>query len=248
MDDTLEKRPKPQLQSSSSNQDGEDEVANVKILPAVTLQIWGSLLNRRGYEVSGTELVRTTSAPAALFGGACATDGGDNDDFRTPDIQQPGKSVISAFRRATSFAPVKSLESEGGGGTSSVTSRQQPFRRTTTTTSTNTNMLVKSVLAVETNGESSTSSEAAAIHEPVAGPSNFPANAMFAGYKFRALGEAKTQAVKNAVESYGGRMVNEWDEEVDFIIVRLVRYVSLKETFYLILLRAFFLFFSFQWE
>jgi DNA replication regulator DPB11 len=47
---------------------------------------------------------------------------------------------------------------------------------------------------------------------------------MFAGYKFSALGEAKSQNVKNAIESYGGRMVNGLDEEVDFIIVRLVRY------------------------
>jgi hypothetical protein len=48
---------------------------------------------------------------------------------------------------------------------------------------------------------------------------------MFSGYRFRALGEAKTPAVKSAVESFGGQMVLEVDDEVDFIIVRLVRYV-----------------------
>ncbi len=201
MDEPPEKRPKPQTIPSTQND--EDEMAQVKILPAVTLQIWGSLLNRRGYEVSGTELVRTTSDPA-VFG---ATD-------EPPEIK-PGQSVISAFRRATSFAQAKLGETEG------ASTSRQPFRRMTTSA----NVFVKAgtpLSAVpEMNGEFSTS----AVHEFVAGPSNF-ATMMFTGYRFRALGEAKSSAVKNAVESYGGRVVNEWDEEVDFIIVRLVRYVE----------------------
>ncbi|KAF9450451.1 hypothetical protein P691DRAFT_725915 [Macrolepiota fuliginosa MF-IS2] len=189
-------------QSTSNNQDEDDEgeMATVKVLPAVTLQIWGSLLSRRGYQVSGTELVRTTSAPA-VFG---AID-------ESPEFEA-GKSVISAFRRANSFAPCKLDETEGGS-----TSRQ-PFRRATTSG----NVFVKSATplsAIPKNGESSTS----AFVEPVAGPSNEPLyNRMFVGYKFLALGEAKTSAVRNAVESYGGQMASESDEEADFIIVRLV--------------------------
>ncbi|XP_006458959.1 hypothetical protein AGABI2DRAFT_183783, partial [Agaricus bisporus var. bisporus H97] len=172
----------PQPQQQTSSLDDDEEVASVKVLPAVTLQIWGSLLNRRGYQVSGTDLVRTASAPAVFQKRA------------EPPDEELGKSVISAFKRTKSFAPTLHEENEGAAG------RTQPFRRATTT-------------AVP-NGESSASAE-----EPVAGPSK---TSMFAGYKFSALGEAKSQNVKNAVESYGGQMVSELDEEVDFIIVRLV--------------------------
>lgn len=190
--------------TSSTNQEDEDEMATVKVLPAVTLQIWGSLLNRRGYQISGSELVRTTSAPA-VFG---ATD-------EPPEVE-PGRSVISAFRRANSFAPAKFEETEG------ASASRQPFRRTATST----NVFVKSGTPLpavpEKRGESSTS----VALEPAAGTSSdSSANKMFAGYRFRVLGEAKTPAVKSAIESYGGHMVNELDEEVDFIIVRLVRCV-----------------------
>ncbi|KAJ3570667.1 hypothetical protein NP233_g4252 [Leucocoprinus birnbaumii] len=172
--------PSSKQQSSSLNHDEDDEVASVKVLPAVTLQIWGSLLSRRGYQVSGTELVRTASAPAVFQ---------TSDD----DVQvQPGESVISAFRRANSFAPAKFDDTEGAG------SSKQPFRRTTTSA----NVFCQ-------------------VGDSAAGPSS-DATKMFVGYRFRALGEAKTPAVKNAVESYGGRMVSEDDEDVDFVIVRLV--------------------------
>jgi hypothetical protein len=48
---------------------------------------------------------------------------------------------------------------------------------------------------------------------------------IFAGMTFRPLGEAKCAMLRREVESCGGRMVeSEEDVEVDFIIVRLVRY------------------------
>ncbi|KXN83795.1 S-M checkpoint control protein rad4 [Leucoagaricus sp. SymC.cos] len=191
---------KTQQLSPSTSQDDEDEVATVKVLPAVTLQIWGSLLNRRGYQVSGNTLVRTTSAPVI---------------FQNPEDShevEPGKSVISAFRRANSFAPAKLDEPE------SVGTSRQPFRRTATSANVFSRSGTPLPVVPEKNGESSSTS---VDLNPVAGPSKAAAF-MFAGYRFRALGEAKTPAVKNAVESYGGRMVSEHDDGVDYIIVRLV--------------------------
>lgn len=192
----MNEAPSPQPQQQTSSLDDDEEVASVKVLPAVTLQIWGSLLNRRGYQVSGTDLVRTASAPAVF------------QKRSEPPDEELGKSVISAFKRTKSFAPTVHEENEGAAG------RTQPFRRATTST----NVFTKPAtpLAAVPNGESS-----ASVEEPVAGPSK---TSMFAGYRFSALGEAKSQNVKNAVESYGGQMVSELDEEVDFIIVRLVRY------------------------
>lgn len=52
---------------------------------------------------------------------------------------------------------------------------------------------------------------------------------MFAGLKFTALGEAKSPSVRNAIEEHGGKFFLEMeDTEVDYIIVRLVRYVAFK--------------------
>ena len=159
------------------------------------------MLSRRGYEVSGTELIRTTSNAGPQTS-------------QTPGVLaevEPGKSVLSMFGRADSFAHAQ-LEVE------SVGSSKQPFRRTATSS----NVVAKSVPLLPCipakNGESLTSVDLDA-------PPNAAA-AIFAGNRFRALGEARTTAVKNAIESYGGQMVSADDEEVDFILVRLVRYVK----------------------
>lgn len=188
----------PSLETESSNQEYDDEIATVKVLPAVTLQIWASLLSRRGYQVSGTELIRTTSHAGLQTS-------------QTTEILaevEPGKSALSVFRRADSFAHAQpEVESVG--------SFKQPFRRTTTST----NVVGKSLSCIPAkNGESLISVDLDAPPDAAA--------AIFAGNRFRALGEAKTTAVKNAIESYGGQMVSADDEEVDFILVRLVRYVE----------------------
>ena len=46
---------------------------------------------------------------------------------------------------------------------------------------------------------------------------------IFMGMVFRALGEAKCPNVRQAINELGGRMSTDEDEDVDFIIVRLVR-------------------------
>jgi len=184
-----------------SNQEYDDEIATVKVLPAVTLQIWASLLSRRGYQVSGTELIRTISSAGPQTS-------------QTPEVLaevEPRKSLLSVFRRADSFAHAEpEVESVG--------SSKQPFRRT----STSTNVVAKSVPLLPCipakDGESLTFVDLDA-------PPN-AAVTIFAGNRFRALGEAKTTAVKNAIELYGGQIVSADDEEVDFILVRLVRYVE----------------------
>ena len=52
-----------------------------------------------------------------------------------------------------------------------------------------------------------------------------PSTKLFTGLKFRALGEAQSANVRSEIEGCGGRMVNEDDDEADYVIVRLVRYV-----------------------
>lgn len=66
----------------------------------------------------------------------------------------------------------------------------------------------------EKNGESSTTVDTASSN-------------LFAGLSFLALGEAKSPSVRSAIEQNGGKMALEADDQdVDYIIVRLVRWVE----------------------
>ncbi|KAG6810576.1 hypothetical protein H0H92_011276 [Tricholoma furcatifolium] len=178
--------------------DPEEELATVKRLPAATLQLWGGLLAHRGYEVSDGELIKSpTKAPRPPM----------QPPPPSPLQNKGNGSLISQFRRANSFAPVRPEVASS--------SRPQPFRRTRTTTALDSALGVSSFMASvrpvresNINGESSTSAAATGI---------------FAGLKFIVLGEAKSPSVRTAIEENGGRMmVGLEDEDVDYIIVRLV--------------------------
>ena len=123
-------------------------------------------------------------------------------------------SVIAQCRRANSFAPARpDVEAH---------SRPLPFKRAPTIVGMGNpagEEAVSSFMAPvlqsarrEKNGESST-----------AGSSN-----IFTGMKFLALGEAKSASVRSAVELNGGTWCAGGDDEdeVDYVIVRLVRCVS----------------------
>jgi DNA replication regulator DPB11 len=121
-----------------------------------------------------------------------------------PDVRARGKekendlqgkqSVISSFKRADSFAaPPKE----------SMT--RQPFRRTMTITA----------LGPE-DAEGSRAS-----HQPKMEDSAMAK--LFAGYHFCLLGEAKCANVRTAIESGGGAVTDEDTDNVDFIVVRLIR-------------------------
>ena len=192
-------RRKPALDNEEST---ADEELAMKRLPATTLQVWGSLLGRRGYEVSDGQLIRSPSKA------------------RPPpvDVEPSGKlagngSLISQFRRSNSFAPARSESSSAG---------PQPFRRT------------KTIPAVGLNGRAGGSWMAPAVPEAEkVGESSTAAipavtSNIFGGAKFLVLGEAKSPSVRSAIEENGGRVVLDTeDEDMDFVIVRLVRLVHL---------------------
>ncbi|PCH42583.1 hypothetical protein WOLCODRAFT_137970 [Wolfiporia cocos MD-104 SS10] len=212
------------LLASAAND--EEEVASARRVPAEMLQIWGSLLKPRGFDISGGKLVRSPSKSHKT------TDGGKS--VREPSpvrskaerfaSQRPGgasaipASVLSTFRRAHSFAPV---------GRNAPASRQ-PFRRvplvaptplflghpTTPTEDRDGVPPVPSTQPVPGQKDRADGSRAGA-------PSS--SSTVFAGLTFRAVGEAKGPRVKMAVEECGGRLVSdEYDGEVDFILVRLI--------------------------
>lgn len=180
----------------------EEEIATVKRVPAVTLQLWESLLKPRGFEITGGSLVRSPSksqggsaveVQVSPLGAKKSLKGKERE--RDADING---SVISSFKRVNSFVPPPVATSVP----------RQPFRR------------VASVLEPRSTPKDNATD--------AAGPS-MPdtSRRLFSGLKFRGLGEARSAVVRTEIEGCGGQMVSdeEGDEDVDFVIVRLVRYV-----------------------
>jgi DNA replication regulator DPB11 len=193
-------------------------MASVKHVPAVTLQLWESLLKKRGYEITDGELIWS---PSKLEGPSKFRDQGMAQKSPTKIPQRKGASggsVISLFRRANSFAPTSNDPS----------APRQPFQRISTAASFPASPneggghggLSNSFSVPENEGESSSA---------VANPSASKSSAIFVGLKFRALGEARNRNVRAAIEGRGGIVIleGETDEDVDYIVVRLVRCASL---------------------
>ena len=110
---------------------------------------------------------------------------------------QAKHSIISSFRRTDSFVmPPKEL----------VT--RQPFRRTITI----------AALGPEDAEGSGVS------HRPQVEDSAMAR--LFAGYRFCLLGEARCASVRTAIENGGGVVTDEDTDNVDFIVVRLIRWAS----------------------
>ena len=132
-----------------------------------------------------------------------------------------GGSVISSFRRANSFAPALHTKEVG----SSL--RQLPFRRAATSGATFTSNDAKAGPSTINNIGTSNHIPAWKGKESAApGPSTpAPTSRIFIGMSFRLLGEAKAHNVRNVIERFGGRISVDQEEEVTFIIVRLLRSV-----------------------
>jgi len=163
----------------------------------MTLQVWQSLLKPRGFEIASGKLVRSPSKSQhpKLPGPPRQA---------SPPHADAGGSLISSFRRANSFAPLPD-------GTSAP---RQPFRRTSTL----------GALPLPRGDTADAGADAGPASSTTA-VSCCPL--LFAGLKFLVLGEAKCPNVRTAIEGSGGVMVSEGvaDDTVDYVLVRLVRYV-----------------------
>ncbi|KAF8834783.1 hypothetical protein BDN67DRAFT_959642 [Paxillus ammoniavirescens] len=180
----------------------EEELASVKKpVPAVTLQLWKSLLRPRGFELEGGKLMRSPSKSQAMSSSPPSTPTRLHPMLPVGIRKDNGKgkekeSVISSFRRTKSFAPVPQKE----------TSLRQPFRRTSFT----------ATLGPE-------DAEGSGLHDPGHPPGEeSTVLGFFAGFTFRLLGEARCPKVRAAIERGGGVVVDHEAEQVSFIIVRLI--------------------------
>ncbi|KAH0833426.1 hypothetical protein J3R83DRAFT_12539 [Lanmaoa asiatica] len=179
--------------------DGEEEEIAIinKPVPAVTLQLWQSLLKPRGFELDGGKLVRSPSKSQAKRSPPSTPTRSQarpnlvnhNGNGVEHGKEKEKESVISSFRRTKSFAPDPVKEP----------TVRQPFRRNTTCPS----VLPHEVESVQSAGESAMPT-------------------LFAGYTFRLLGEARCPNVRFAIENGGGVVSDDDVEEPSFIIVRLI--------------------------
>ncbi|TFK21460.1 hypothetical protein FA15DRAFT_672523 [Coprinopsis marcescibilis] len=195
----------------------EDETASVDIVPAVRAQVWGGLLERRGYEISEGKVIRSPTKAQSLQTDRLST------SFPQGVMtirQRNARSVISAVRSTNSFAPV---ETEAG---PSVGKRAIPFRRSSTTTS---GLNRADTPLDQGEGPRYPNNPDDQPLDNIAGPSSVrqdaeptPIPQMFSGMKICALGEARSLAVKTAVEGSGGIYALEEDSDIDFFVVRLL--------------------------
>jgi hypothetical protein len=205
----------PQPHQNSILDEMEDERAFANVLPDATLLLWSKLLERRGYQITEGEVILSPSKVNVPPPNA-----------KKPDMpirpnssnHHASGSVISSLRRV---APV--VQANSG------TSKHLPFRRTSSSASgvgavasgsgvaAVRPLLEKqpAITEIDREAEASPSRSGPA-------PSN-TGSMIFVGMVFRALGEAKCPNVRRAIDELGGRMSTDEDEDVDFVIVRLVR-------------------------
>ncbi|KAF7326374.1 hypothetical protein MVEN_02623800 [Mycena venus] len=178
--------------TSHAAADDEDELAPVQRLPSMTLQLWGSLLKTRGYEVAGGSVVlspgkarqmvlegRSSEEPTQERGPAAAA----------------GGSVLSSFRRANSFVASRPT---------AAAARELPFGRTSSTWNANADSNSDALPLMNTKKDSDAETLSAA----------------FAGLRFLLRGETDSATVRKAIEGAGGAVVRGGD--ADYIIVRLI--------------------------
>ncbi|OBZ72552.1 hypothetical protein A0H81_07422 [Grifola frondosa] len=182
----------------------EEEIASVKRVPAVTLQIWESILKPRGFEVQEGRLVRSPSKSQAPHASNVSPTRPAS-PTRTLSKGIPA-SALSSFRRAQSFASAPK----------DISTQRQPFQRTPTISGSSAFLARPVGSAPVPDGNdidvpiASTSAISAAVPEPAIAT----APKLFAGLKFRVLGEARAEAT--------WFLKTKRIEIVDFVIVRLV--------------------------
>ena len=206
----------------------EEEVAAVKRVPAVTLQIWRSILKPRGFELQEGKLIRSPSksqnspnVPPEVHDSPSKGRGGDKGKGRAPPLPmddlmgpQAKPSVLASFRRSQSFAPLPKDSS----------TPKQPFQRATSSAI----FAAPPVSGDMAQGgkDPSVASSSRLADNVIAGTQEQTSTGIFLGKMFRAMGEARSTTVRQAIEEAGGRVVSEGsDEDVDFVLVRLVRCV-----------------------
>ncbi|KAJ7062949.1 hypothetical protein C8F01DRAFT_1251743 [Mycena amicta] len=187
--------PSTDIPSAFDDEDPDaDELASVQRVPAITLQLWQSLLKTRGYELNQGGNVMLSPNKAREIE--------EQQKQSIPGVQDERvTSVISSFRRANTVIIPRATSMVGA---PSAGPSRLPFARATT---------VGGAIA----GPSTILLE----EDNAIRAANDSSSTVFVGVSFALRGETDTITVRDAIASAGGRVMDE-AQEVDYIIVRLV--------------------------
>ncbi|KAL5525831.1 hypothetical protein ACEPAG_7168 [Sanghuangporus baumii] len=194
-----QRAPTPSSQFDA-NTDAE-ETANVKRMPEAAALLWESVLKKRGFEMKDGKLLRSPSKSSFLSREGSQIPLSPSHNHDEPATSSRTKSSLTAaFKRTKSFA----AKTAGPDATKSA------FQRALSTPA----------VATENRQVSATISGSLALQ----GRNQIPEGELilFAGLRFRALGEASGPKLTEALELRGGAVIVDADAEVDFIVVRLV--------------------------
>ncbi|GJE85651.1 BRCT domain-containing protein [Phanerochaete sordida] len=209
--------------------DDDEPARALKRVPAVTLQIWQSMLQPRGFALQAGRLVRSPSRsqaaplPASPVRPHASTARADSDAAERDGARESGErpSVLRGLSKSASFAPAPR-----------DASTPRPFARASSNifaAPPDVTVLAQGGADLPVASSSRVASEPVGDDGPVEvavegeGEAGEGEAGIFAGKTFRTLGEARSAPVRQALEAAGGRVVREdEDEEVDFVIVRLV--------------------------
>ncbi|KAF7336075.1 hypothetical protein MSAN_02321500 [Mycena sanguinolenta] len=179
--------------------DNEDELVPVRRLATMTLQLWGSLLKTRGYEVARGGVILSPGKARQMV------QDHSKEPSNLPD-SAVGGSVLSSFRRTNSFTASRSTAAAARDPTAGPS--RLPFGRTSSTWNINCN---------SDAGASSSLPETKPRPEKDADA----ASAVFAGLRFFLREETDSVTARKAIAGAGGAVVRGGDD-ADYIIVRLI--------------------------
>ncbi|KAL5476458.1 DPB11_6 [Sanghuangporus weigelae] len=172
-------------------------------MPEAAALLWESALKKRGLEIKGGKLLRSpskSSFPSREGSQIPPSPSSHNhDEFATSSRTK--SSLNAAFKRTKSFA-AKTAEPDA---------TKSAFQR----------VLSTPVAITENRHASATIPGSPALRDHNQIPEG--ERVLFAGLRFRALGEASGPKLTEALELRGGAVIVDADTEVDFIVVRLVR-------------------------
>ncbi|KAJ7077914.1 hypothetical protein B0H15DRAFT_861404 [Mycena belliarum] len=204
----------PAPTAHEDDNDDEDELVPVQRLPAVTLQLWGSLLKARGYEVSraGVMLSPKKAREMAIH---------KRDEPKADAVEGSSGSVLSSFRRANSYAAPRTTAAAAPRmlrepSCADAGPSRPPFVRGANATGSG-GTCPSSPRAKRLREEEETNAAPA----PNTRLADEPPATVFAGLRFVLRGETDTATVRGAIEGAGG-VVTSTDVDADYVIVRLV--------------------------
>lgn len=185
--------------------------------------MWESLLKPRGFNIVEGQLLRSPTKTKTSNGGTLSPTSSPPKPVASTSVSNKTAasgtgSIISSFRRTAqkdTLVPAPDAP-------------RQPFRRLVSVASNPFDGLSErdsippsrtpSVLNPGLSRGQSTSFMVPVMEEASGSTSD-----LFVGRRFRVLGEANTASVRASLQSCGGVLIPEQDEDVDFIVVRLVR-------------------------